>query len=158
MIELDEIMRQRGDSAFCELLCRVRTAECTIDDLSVLKSREIASDTSNYPNHVLHVYRLNVDVDSRNGIMLNALAPESEQYYNIGLSTLSNKRTDTGGLHSVLKLAIGARVMLTTNVDVSDGLVNGARGEVIHIAINSDNKPTHVLINFDYPRVGAKAK
>ena len=37
--------------------------------------------------------------------------------------------------------------MLTTNVDVSDGLVNGARGEVIHIATNSDNKATHILVS-----------
>ena len=33
---------------------------------------------------------------------------------------MANKRQETGGLHSVLKLAIGTRVMLTTNVDVSD--------------------------------------
>ena len=38
------------------------------------------------------------------------------------LSTLiCHKRSETGGLHGVLKLAIGARVMLTANVDVSDG-------------------------------------
>ena len=43
MIELDEIMRQRGDSAFRELLCRVRTAD------SVIKSREMHPDTPNYP-------------------------------------------------------------------------------------------------------------
>ena len=29
MIELTEVMRQRGDSAFSELLCRVRTNSCT---------------------------------------------------------------------------------------------------------------------------------
>ena len=28
--------------------------------------------------------------------------------------------------------------MLTTNVDVSDGLVNGARGEVVHVVTNND--------------------
>jgi len=33
MIELDEIMRQLGDSEFCELLCRIRTADHTDDDL-----------------------------------------------------------------------------------------------------------------------------
>ena len=55
MIELDEIMR-RSDSAFCELLCRVRTANCTNDDLSILKSREIAPDSPNYANHALYIY------------------------------------------------------------------------------------------------------
>ena len=38
------------------------------------------------------------------------------QTTHIELSTLSNKRQETGGLHSVLKLAIGARVMLTTKL------------------------------------------
>ena len=60
MIELDEIMRQRGDTAFCELLCRVRTADCTDADLTILKSREITTDHPIYPTHALHVYRLNV--------------------------------------------------------------------------------------------------
>ena len=38
MIELTELMRQRGDSAFSELLCRVRTNSCTSDDIDTLKS------------------------------------------------------------------------------------------------------------------------
>lgn len=83
----------------------------------------------------LHVYRLNTDVDSRNALMLDGLAPKNAQYRvkasdsiadqtsHISLSALSDKRSETGGLHSMLKLAIGACVMLTTNVDVSDGLV-----------------------------------
>ena len=37
MLELTEIMRQRGDSAFSELLCRVRTNSCTSDDFEILK-------------------------------------------------------------------------------------------------------------------------
>ena len=72
-------MRQRGDSTFAELLCRVRTNDCTAEDLDILKSRVITPDMPNYPNHALHVYRLNVDVDSRNSIMLNKLASKSEQ-------------------------------------------------------------------------------
>ena len=47
--------------------------------------------------------------------------------------------------------------MLTTNVDVSDGLVNGARGEVVHVVTNDDNKVTTVLVKFDNNRVGLKA-
>lgn len=145
MVELDEVMRQRGDSAFAELLCRVRTNSCTPPDIDILKSREITQDMPNYPTHALHVYRLNADVDLRNDLMLDNFAPKSAQYIikasdavagqttHICLSTLSDKKSETGGLHTILKLAIGARVMLTTNVDVSDGLVNGARGEVVHI-------------------------
>ena len=169
MIELTEVMRQRGDREFSELLCRVRTDSCTSEDVETLKSRCIAADEVNYPTQALHVYRLNSDVDSRNALMLDNLAPDNAQYTmkasdsvagqtgHISLSTLSNNRSVTGGLHSILKLAIGARVMLTTNVDVSDGLVNGARGQVVHIDTNPDRQVTRILVNFDNERVGLKA-
>ena len=169
MIELDEIMRQRGDYRFTELLCRVRTNECTPEDIDILKSRVILHDSPNYPMSALHVYRLNNDVDSRNIFMLNSIASEDQQYSinacdsiggqtnHIELSNISDKRSDTGGLHSVLKLAIGARVMLTANVDVSDGLVNGARGEVVHIVKGNDDKVIKVLVKFADLNVGLKA-
>ena len=48
--------------------------------------------------------------------------------------------------------------MLTTNVDVSDGLVNGARGEVVHIAANSTNSVTHILVKSSNGEFGAKAR
>ena len=98
------------------------------------------------------------------------LAPESEQYSihacdtvagqtrHIDLTNLSGKRSDTDGLHGILKIAVCARIMLTTNVDVSDGLVNGARGEVIHIATNNIKATHNILVKFDNPEVGAKAK
>ena len=41
---------------------------------------------------------------------------------------------------------------------VSDGLLNCARGEIVHIATNSDDRATHILIKFDNPEIGAKAK
>ncbi len=56
---IDEIMRQRGNSTFAELLCRVRTNDCMFKDIDILKSRVITDDSPNYPTHVLHVYRLN---------------------------------------------------------------------------------------------------
>ncbi len=47
--QMDEIMREKGDSAFCELLCRIRTATHT----AVLKSREISLNMPNYPTQLM---------------------------------------------------------------------------------------------------------
>ena len=111
------------------------------------------------------MYRLNADVDSHNALMLDnysaqytikAIDSMAGQTNHMCLSTLSDKRSETGGLHSTLKLAIGARVMLTANVDVSDGLVNGARGEIVHLVINN-TEVTSVLVKFDNDRVGLKS-
>ena len=111
MLELTEIMHQKDDAAFCELLCRVRTNDCTREDIEILKSRVLKPDLPNYPTQALHVYRLNVDVDKHNTHMLNNLATERQQYCvkasdaiagqtsHIDLSTLSDKRSETGGLH-----------------------------------------------------------
>ena len=80
MLELDEIMCQKNDVRFTELLCRMRKAECTSEDIELLKSCEITENCTNYPINALHVFRLNVDVDTRNHVMLNSIASEDNQY------------------------------------------------------------------------------
>ena len=115
------------------------------------------------------MYRLNDYANDRNRVMLNSLAPQCEQYTikasdaiagqttHIDLQSLSENRNETGGLHGTLKLAIGARVMLVANIDVSDGLVNGARGEVVHIVTNANSMVINMLVKFDNQQVGIKA-
>ena len=115
------------------------------------------------------MYKLNADVDEHNDSMLRRIPSTVRRYAvkasdavtgqtkHIDLASLSSKRTETGGLHSVLNIAVGARVMLTTNVNVSDGLMNGARGEVVHIVTNDNNDVTTVLVKFDCEKVGQTA-
>ena len=80
MLELDEVMRQRGDSAFAELLCRVRTDSCTEADIATLESRVVNPDSPDYPSEALHVYRLNAYVDEHNEHMLRKLPPSNTRY------------------------------------------------------------------------------
>ena len=167
MIELDKIMRQRGDCVFTELLCKVRVNQCTEEDIRILKSRVTEPTSPDYPVDALHVYRLNKDVDEHNDEMLNKLASNDQQFiikacdsssgWHIDLSNISDKRSDTGNLLTLLMLAIGARVMLTINVDVSDGLVNGARVEVVHVVISNECNVVKILVKFDNQTVRLKA-
>ena len=61
-----EIMRQRGDREFAQLLCRVRTASCSEQDINTLETRVTSEDNVDYPSDALHAYRLNKDVDEQN--------------------------------------------------------------------------------------------
>ena len=69
---------------------------------------------------------------------------------------MPENKAKTGGLVGELHLAVCAKVILTVNVDVSDGLVNGARGTVQAI-IKTGSEVTLVLVKFDHSQVGAKA-
>ena len=167
MIELDEIMRQRQDDQFAQLLCRVRTATCTEEDIKILESRTISNDDQSYPHDALHAYPRNHHVDEQNKLKLQQLAPETEHEIIKSIDKDKDKHTQllnlsmpeskakTGGLVGELRLAVGAKVMLTVN-DVSDGLVNGTRGTVQAI-IKTGSEVTLVLVKFDHSQVGAKA-
>ena len=109
-MELDHVMRQRGEKEFVELLCRVRKATPTKEDIEVLQSRTVADDDPNYPYDSLHVFRLNKDVDEQNILKLNELAPATQQVVVRAVDCTKDKHThqlsmtmpknksDTGGL------------------------------------------------------------
>ena len=64
MIELTQIMRQRDDLAFTQLLNRVRTASHTEEDIQCIQSRKITSGVENYPSEALHIFAENAPVGS----------------------------------------------------------------------------------------------
>ena len=67
----------------------------------------------------------------------------------------NRKQTDTGGLAKILWLKVGARIMLTVNIDIEDRLINGQVGEVSYIEM-SCNKVKKVYVKFDDCRAGRK--
>ncbi|XP_028405223.1 ATP-dependent DNA helicase PIF1-like [Dendronephthya gigantea] len=159
-------MRQRNDKAFIELLNRVRTANQTEDDIKVIQSRSVSPDDPNYPSHALHIWAENSPVDKHNNEKLEQLAgplfvlkakdqfPPNVKKQDID-KVLARKRSETGGLDLVIHIKEGARVMLTSNINIADRLINGQMGTVFKVDVNPTNqKPTILYIKFDYPNAG----
>ena len=46
----------------------------------------------------------------------------------------------TGNLRKVLQPKVGASIMVTNNIDVSDGLTDGARGTVTNIITDQNQQ------------------
>ena len=174
MWELTQIMRQRDDKKFAEMLnrlrCRVKGQPLLENDETLLKSRVVQKGALSAPTDALHIYARNDDVEQHNDKKLHAL--DSEIHKITAIDTIQD-----GGTHKQLEkpyqtttkdtplvpelqLAIGARAMLITNVDVSDGLSNGVSGIVkgIEFAKSSSSMPKTVFVHFDSPRIGLKLR
>ncbi len=66
--------------------------------------------------------------------------------------TGSNPR-DTGNLVVSLEIKVGARVMIPVNVDVSDGLFNGAMGTLVDVEMGADAQPKVMFVEFTIPKL-----
>lgn len=82
------------------------------------------------------------------------------------LAAIPSDPNNTGGLLFTLKLAIGSRVMLRSNLKVNEGLVNGSMSVVRGFewqALRRDQLedgelPKKVFIHFDDPTIGNSLK
>ena len=86
-----------------------------------------------------------------------------DRQYNLAQTLLSEKPQDTGNLLETLMIKVGARVMLTGNVDVLDGLTNGTYETISNIVsgFTQTNGTYHVeaiLVIFDNETFGMKTK
>ena len=169
--ELTQVVRQK-DPQFAGMLNRLRTAQQTAEDEEVLLSRVIELDDPSHDWNALHVYGTNDETDAFNEQMVRAL---NEPVYTmhahdvlrstpsqpIPEATLrfleTSQRKHTGNMQTVLKLCKGAMVKVTSNVDTSDGLCNGARG-VIKDFIMTGSTIQVVFVQFENAIVGNHAK
>ena len=72
---------------------------------------------------------------------------------------MPTKLNDTKNLPGILKVCVGARVLLTVNLNVSDGLSNGALGSVVGIRGTQDRILNGIIyVKFDNDVVGASCK
>ena len=68
--------------------------------------------------------------------------------------TMPTNPCETGNLRNVLTVKINARVMITTDIGVTDGLTNGAMGTETNVVIDeTTGKISVILVPFDSENV-----
>ncbi len=177
--ELTQVMRQKGDKVFCDILNRMREGDHTVDDVRVIKQHcELQENgATNRFLHIPHFYHTNGERNIHNQKVLLAKEGQIVTVNAIDTCTQTNlprkemerieasvKKLNalhlTGQLESELQLKIGLPYDMTTNVDTEDGLVNGTalilRG-MLYLDKNG-NIPSVLLVEAEDYRIGRKAR
>ena len=141
--ELTEIMRQKDDIEFTELLNTLRHNSLTEFDKEKIKACEILKESIDYPLSAPHLFAENKFMSIFNEQIINNLNTEkvkvtvpchdtvispsmklADQMKLI--SILPQDPTQTANLHHSLDIVVNIIYDLTVNVNTEDGLANGA--------------------------------
>lgn len=139
MFELTEIMRQKDDKEFAEILNRLREGKHTTDDLAKLKGALTTNDSklSNIPHLFAtrkEVFGFNEKIFSQSSsemkVVIKAIdwvigCPNEALHPRI-LCKVPDDNSKTMGLVSDLQLVIDVPAEITNNVNVQDGVTNGS--------------------------------
>ena len=177
MFELTEIMRQKDDAPFAEILNRIREGRQTERDISVLNSRSVSFKTADYQElrNELHLFPCNAAVDAHNKDVYEratsqkteikctdtVLGEDSKDIKEQILAQLKGKKSnDTGNLSEVLKVAVGLCYDTTHNISVHDGICNGTPCILrkIHHIENSNPIPSCLWVEFPERSIGKETR
>ena len=172
MHELTQIMRQKDDAAFAQLLNRLREGNQTTADIQALKQCIVTNDNSDSLT-IPHLFPTNIQVDSYNDMVFNHSSAEkcaiqatdvvlgdySNSVKKATLQRLPSNTSATGNLSQMLQVGKGLRYDITCNINVQDGLVNGTSCILRHIQyIENSTKPAIMWVKFDQPATGSETR
>ncbi|GFR06819.1 ATP-dependent DNA helicase PIF1 [Trichonephila clavata] len=151
LVELKQNMCQQGDTTFIEVLNALRVKELKSKHLEILLGKVSTHATNVFSiERALRIYPTNDQVARHNEKVLLYFENKGTTIYTIkaqdqlidATRNLSNKDLDsvipddinkTGGLPKILKIFVGAKGMLRSNIDLAKGLVNGNMGFITYI-------------------------
>ena len=143
MVKLTEVMRQKGDENFVNILDNIRIGKCSEDNVKQIQMRKIPIENVNPDATFLFAESSPKDDYNASKIgQLNDLEIKIESIdvfpdslsMHLQTSLSSRSFSKTASLSSLLKLKKGVRVMVTSNIDLADRLINGQFGVVFDFA------------------------
>jgi DNA replication protein DnaC/exonuclease III len=174
--ELDEVVRQKGDINFIQLLNRVRVKDkgetLSSDDEKLLQSRIVDQSDKGYPLEAIHIAATHKQIDHYNTLMLQKLEQKHEMVHITAADVCTDSKTrksfkrkeplltENTPLPAHFSVCKNSRVMLTSNLNVQDGLTNGAMGTVTDIIMGRLplSQPEAILVKFDNENVGRQTR
>ena len=163
LFELTEIMRQKDDKEFAELLNRLREGKHSDDDdIAILKQRILTArpQEDNYPMNMAYLFTTNASANAHKNALFALSKTDKAQIKAVDIivgdvsddlkkqmtNNIPDDPTKTMGLSSVVLIATAAKYDLTTNIDVTDGLTNGAECVIENIDYRVDNSTRPSII------------
>ena len=124
------------------------------------------TDTGTWPDEFVKVYLNNYLAGQENeactGEVVVIKAQDSNKDIDTNMCSISIPDniglSQTANLPAKLKLCVGARVMLTDNVSVSDRLINGSLGTIKHLDRRSKPLCSTIYVKFDDSKAGNPLK
>ncbi|XP_056001840.1 uncharacterized protein LOC130048804 [Ostrea edulis] len=173
LFELTIIMRQRDDRTFAELLNRLREGNQTEQDISLLCQcvKEETPEITSIP----HLFTTRKEVQSYNNkiyemadesqkVSINALdwvigTPDDAVKLKV-LTRVPDDCAKTMGLSSMLFLVIGVPAEITNNVNVQDGITNGASCTVklFDYRVEGSTRCSIIWVQFDDENIGKELR
>ena len=153
--ELTQIMRQKDDQQFAQLLNRLRTGHQTEHDIQLLKNTKITNKQLKHNNSIPHFYptleqvnlhnkkitqnQKNFTIESKStDILPSSISKLLETSIHTAIS--KRKINHTGGLPESIILITNQQYDLISNINVEDGLINGTQCIIKFIQTTQRNK------------------
>lgn len=134
-----------------------RTERMSEDDRLTLEKCHQRYLNQEYHPEALHLFAKNAKVDLHNAMMIEKVCTDIRTFHEVDKTNAEIKCDESitrGRKTNSLRLAKNARVMITKNLCVSDGLANGVVGRIVDFIAHEDKDVYRVQIKCDSARVG----
>lgn len=172
--ELTQVMRQ-SDTQFSSILTKIGSGELLNEtEISLIESRFFSKSDANTlcPNGIRLFLTNNAMTQYNNSILQNSEnkvisiaqdaitgSQNAEQLAFLRQKLHKLSTIETGGLPYEIVFVFHKPYIITTNIDVTDGLANGAVGDLVHLEYDNENKLIRVWLEFPTsPKVGLELR